>query len=98
VLGIVSLLVLALAAVAARTTSFGRASADVETVSYSATFLFHLIPGTTETSTRLPLRAPLLASAEDPALQAATGVMFVAFVIGAVLQVRHLRGQRLQVA
>ena len=91
VLGIVTLLVLVLAAVAARGTLFGRASAAVAMVSYSATFFFHMIPGVTETSTRLPLGKPLLASPEDPALVAASGVLFVLFLIGAVWQVRRLK-------
>jgi hypothetical protein len=30
----------------------------VETISYTATILFHMIPAVTETTTRLPLGAP----------------------------------------
>jgi uncharacterized membrane protein len=65
-LGIITLVVLGAAALAGKTKTFGRASRYVETISYSATFLFHLIPGITETTTRLPLGAPLLSSAEAP--------------------------------
>ncbi|TMH43563.1 MAG: hypothetical protein E6H56_03425 [Betaproteobacteria bacterium] len=72
---------------------FGRASPYIETVSYSATFLFHLIPGITETTTRLPLGAPLLPNADAPALQAASAVLGVLFLIGAALQVRRLRAR-----
>jgi hypothetical protein len=72
---------------------FGRASPYVETVSYSTTFLFHLIPGITETTTRLPLGAPLLPNADAPALQVASPVLFVLFLIGAALQVRALRAK-----
>ncbi|MES2072761.1 MAG: hypothetical protein V4488_20565 [Pseudomonadota bacterium] len=54
-------------------------------------FLFHMIPAVTETSTRLPLGAPLLPNADAPQLQAAAGVMFVLFLIGATLQVMRLR-------
>jgi uncharacterized membrane protein len=90
-LGIITLVVLAVAAVAGYTNLFGRASRYVETVSYSATFLFHLIPGITETSTRLPLGAPLVANAEAPELQVASAVLLVAFLIGATLQVLRLR-------
>ena len=93
-LGVITLLVLLLAAVAGRTKLLGRASPYVETVSYSATFLFHLIPGITETSTRLPPGAPLLASAEAPELKVATGVLFALFFLGAVLQVRRLRARQ----
>jgi uncharacterized membrane protein len=90
-LGILTLLVLAVAAVAARTSLFGRASRYVETVSYSATFLFHLIPAITETTTRLPLGAPLLPNADAPQLQTATACLGVLFLIGATLQVLKLR-------
>lgn len=93
-LGVLTLLVLVLAAVAGRTQLLGRASRHVEVVSYSATFFFHLIPAMTETTTRLPLDAPLLANAEAPELQAATGVLFVLIVIGAALQVRRLGAER----
>ena len=93
VLGIITLIVLGVAYVAGYTKLYGRLSPYIETVSYSATFLFHLIPGVTETTTRLPLGAPLLPNAEAPALQAATAVMGVAFLIGAALQVRRLRAR-----
>lgn len=94
VLGVITLVVLLVAAVAGKTRLFGRAAPYLETVSYSATFLFHLIPAITETSTRLPLGAPLLASQDAPALQAANGVLFVAFLIGATLQVRRMQAAR----
>jgi hypothetical protein len=70
----------------------------VETVSYSATFLFNWIPAITETSTRLPLGAPLLASPDAPELPAAAGVLFILFLIGATLQVLRLRGKGRQFA
>jgi hypothetical protein len=73
VLGIITLVVLGVAAVAGASRVFGRASRYVETVSYSATFFFHLIPGITETATRLPVGAPLVIDREGPELQAAAG-------------------------
>lgn len=89
-LGMVTLLVLVVAALAGRG-RFGRASRSVEAVSYSATFFFHMIPAFTETATRLPVGAPLASSQEAPGLQAVIGVVFVFFLIGAALQVRRLR-------
>ncbi len=85
--------VLGVAAVAGNSRLFGRASPLVETISYSATSLFHMIPDITETSIRLPLGAPLVANADAPALQVATGVLFAAFLIGATLQVGQLRAK-----
>ncbi len=95
-LGVLTLIVLAIAAVAGRSRVFGRAAPYVETVAYSATFFFHLIPGITETSTRLPLGSPLLSSQEAPELQAVTAVLFVGFLIGAALQVRRMRRARVR--
>ncbi|MGH7292521.1 MAG: hypothetical protein ACREJT_14985 [Myxococcota bacterium] len=94
VLGVITLVVLAVAWAAGRTALFGGWSKMVEVVSYSATFLFHWIPAITETSTRLPLGAPLLPSAEAPELVKATGVLVVLFLIGVTLQVLRLRKQR----
>ncbi|SFM04607.1 hypothetical protein [Variovorax sp. OV329] len=95
-LGVLTLLVLGVAALATRRRVFGKASPYVATVSYSATLFFHMIPGLTETFTRLPLGAPLFTRPEDPALQKAVGACFVVFVVGAALQVRRLWGQRAQ--
>lgn len=91
VLGIVTLVMLIVAAVAGRRKAFGAASRYVETVAYSATFFFHWIPTLVETTTRLPVGAPLVADRDGPELQAATGVLFLLFVIGATLQVMRLR-------
>lgn len=91
VLGIVTLVMLIVAAVAGRTKAFGAASRYVEAVAYSATFFFHWIPTVVETTTRLPVGAPLVADRDGPELQAATGVLFLFFAIGASLQVIRLR-------
>jgi uncharacterized membrane protein len=91
VLALLTLIALGLAAAAGKSSLFGRASPYVETVSYSATFLFHLIPGITESTTRLPLGAPLLPNADAPELQTAAGVLFILFLIGAALQVWRIR-------
>jgi uncharacterized membrane protein len=91
VLGIITLVVLGVACAAGSTNLFGRASRYVETVSYSMTFFFHMIPTVNETATRVPLGAPLATSPEAPGLQAAAGVMFLVFLVGAFLQVRRLR-------
>jgi uncharacterized membrane protein len=96
VLGIITLAVLGVACMAETSRLFGDASPYVATIGYSATFFFHMIPGITETSTRLPLGAPLAANPDEPALQAAVGVMFIVFLIGATLQVRQLRANGLR--
>lgn len=90
-LGILTMIVLGIALLAGYSNAFGRASRYVETIAYSMTLFFHFIPGITETSTRLPVGAPLVASPDAPELVVVTGVLFVLFVIGAVVQVRQLR-------
>src|SRR5262245_17980127 len=91
VLGIITLVVLGVGITAARSDLFGRFSRYVETVSYSMTFFFHMIPTINETATRFPLGAPLATGAEAPGLQAASGLLFLLFLVGATLQVRRLR-------
>ena len=91
VLGIITLVVIALAWGAGTRKWFGKKGPYVETIGYSATFFFHMIPALTETTTRLPVGNPLIKSREAPELQAAVGVCLVLFVIGAFLQFRRLR-------
>lgn len=94
VLGVITLAVLGIAALAGSTPLFGRASPYVETLSYSMTFFFHMIPTVTEISTRFPIGAPLVTDRDGPALHAATGVLFIAFLIGAAVQARWLHALR----
>jgi uncharacterized membrane protein len=91
-LGIITLLTLGAAWLGDRG-KFGARSVYIATLCYSITFVFHMIPAVTESSTRLPLDAPLLASPEAPELKAATGVLLLLYVIGATLQVRRLKAQ-----
>jgi uncharacterized membrane protein len=93
ILGVITLVSLAVILVAERANAFGRASAYVTTIGYSLTFFFHMIPAFTETSTRLPPSAPLASGPDDPKLQAAIGVAFVGFLIGAVVQYRRLKAK-----
>jgi len=89
-LGVITLLVLGVVYAASRK-SFGGVSPYVETIGYSMTFFFHIVPGITESATRLPLNAPLASGPEDPRIQMAIGICFVLFLIGAAVQGRKLR-------
>jgi uncharacterized membrane protein len=89
-LGIITLVMLVVAALAGKG-KLGDVSRYIEVVSYSATFFFHWIPTIVETTTRLPVGAPLITNRDGPELQAATGVLFLLFLIGVTLQVRRLR-------
>jgi uncharacterized membrane protein len=90
-LGVLTLIVLAIAAIAGRTPWFGRASRYIKTIGYTLTFLLHMIPALTETFTRIPVESPLLSSPEDPALAKITGLFVLAVIVGAAQQVRRLR-------
>lgn len=94
VLALITLATLLLAWLVRRARMFGRAWLAVETVLYSLTFFFHMVPGVTETATRLPVGAPLVASADAPALAVAYAAMFCLFVAGSIRQVRVLRAHR----
>lgn len=90
-LGILTLITLFVAFVADRTQVFGRGSRFVSVISYTTTFLFHMIPAFTETFTRLPAEHPLFANADDPGLQKVTGVLVLLYLIGIAVQIRRLR-------
>jgi uncharacterized membrane protein len=97
-LGIITLIVLAVAVVAGRSRLFGAASRYVETISYSATFFFHMIPGVTESFTRIPASAPVFESPEAPGLQTVIGVFFVLYLVGAAYQVWRLHARQRSIA
>ncbi|MBW8758079.1 MAG: hypothetical protein JF586_10770 [Burkholderiales bacterium] len=91
IVAVLTLVMLAIAALARATRIFGRGARHVETLSYSATFLFHMIPAVTETATRLPPGAPWVDSPDSPSLKAVYLALLVAFLVGAVVQSRRLR-------
>jgi uncharacterized membrane protein len=92
VLGIITLLVLALALIAGTGKEpFGKLSPYIRTIGFTLTFFFHLVPGITETATRLPADAPLAPTADARGVQLAIGVCFILFLIAATLQGRKLR-------
>ena len=94
VLGIITLVTLGVVWAASKG-SLGKASPYIERVGYSLTFFFHIVPTITESATRLPLSAPLASSPEDPRIQMASGICFIIFLIGATLQVRKMRAQKI---
>ena len=94
ILSIMTLVALSIGLVASKTQVFGRASRIVQALSFSSTFLFHMIPGFTESLTRLPVGSPLLPSAEAPEFKIIYGVLLVIFGSGLFLQLRWLRRQR----
>jgi len=89
-LALVTLVTLGVAAAAGRSRETGRAAKYVETLGYSSTLFFHMIPALNETFTRIPLGAPLFTGPDDPSLQRLFGFVFLAYLLGIALQVRHI--------
>ncbi len=94
VVGVLTLIVLAVAAIAGMTTLFGRAARYVTTISYSFTVLLLMIPTVTETLTRVPPGAPLVAGPEAPIFKPIYSALIVMFLIGITIQVVALRAER----
>ena len=92
-LAILTLLAMALGYAASITGVLGRRSRYLQAICYSATFVFHLIPGVTETLTRLPVGDPVFASAEAPGLRPIYAALLVLYAIGLFFQVRWLKGE-----
>lgn len=89
-LALMTLVVLGVAAAAGRHRATSRAATYVETLGYSTTLFFHMIPALNETFTRIPVGAPLFTGPDDPALQRLFGFVFLAYLLGVAAQVRHI--------
>ncbi|MFT7651179.1 MAG: hypothetical protein ACI9ON_002999 [Limisphaerales bacterium] len=92
------LAVLTLAAVlvgfgAEKTTVFGKLSPYLQAASYSATFLFHMIPAITDGLRRLPVNDPIVTEVDDPLLRGFYLAFLIAYFVGYLVQVIYLRRQ-----
>lgn len=90
VLALMTLAVLAIAGAAERFGGTGLAR-YVTVLGNSLTLFFHLIPGLTETGTRIPIGNPAFTGPEDPVLKAIVGIGFIAYVAGATVQALRIR-------
>lgn len=70
----------------------------IAVLGYSLTLFFHLIPGLTETGTRIPLGNPVFSGPEDPTLVALVELGFLLYLIGATVQCLRLRRSHLLTA
>ena len=89
-LALITLVVLSVAETAGRHRDTSRAATYVETLGFSTTLFFHMIPALNETFTRIPVGSPLFTGPDDPALQRVFGFVFLAYLLGIALQVRHI--------
>jgi uncharacterized membrane protein len=90
-LSLLTLLAIAVGVVLELKPVLGRLSGYLKTVSYTTTFLFHMVPGVTESLTRLPISQPILSSADAPEFKPLYGVLFAAYFIGLAWQIHWLR-------
>ncbi len=91
VLGIMTLGAVLVGSVAEKSRLFGGLSPFLQAVSYSATFLFHMIPAITDGLMRLPVNDPVVTSIEDPLLRGFYLAFLVAYLLGIILQCIYLR-------
>ncbi len=89
VLALMTFVALGLGILAATTTVFRDWSRVVRIVSFTSTFLFHAIPGFTESLIRLPVAKPFAASPEDPVMRPIYGTLLALYALGLWLQLRR---------
>lgn len=92
-LAVLTLLAVLVGGVAEKTQLFGGGSRYLQAASYSATFLFHMIPAITDGLMRLPVGAPIVTSLEDPLLRGFYLAFLVTYVVGLGFQIKWLRKQ-----
>ncbi len=92
-LAVMTLVALVAGTIAATMKPFGKLSRHVQSVSYSATLLFHSIPAVTDGLLRLPVGDPVLTSIDDPILKMCYLGLLVLFLLGISLQLRWIRRQ-----
>ncbi len=93
VLAILTLLAFGAGLIAEKTNILGGFGKYFQAISYSATFLFHMIPAITDGLMRLPVDAPIVTDFEDPMLRGFYLAFLVTYLIGVTLQCLWLKKQ-----
>jgi uncharacterized membrane protein len=93
ILAVMTLLALAVGAVAEKKILFGKWSRHMQAVSYSSTLFFHCIPAVTDGLLRLPVGDPVLTSIEDPVLGMSYLGLLALLLVGLSLQLRWINRQ-----
>ena len=92
-LAVLTLLALVAGTVLARTKLLGKFSPYAQAMSYSALFLFHMIPAITDGLMRLPADNPIVTDIEDPLLKSFYLAFLIIYLIGVGAQIVWLRRQ-----
>jgi hypothetical protein len=90
-LGLLTLLVMAVATIAPRIALLGRAAAYVQVGLMSFSFMLLLVPGTNETLSRLPAGHPIGHGPDSPPVKLALACVFALFLLGTGYQMLRLR-------
>ncbi len=90
-LAIMTLLAVAVGWAAERYRLGGRYAPYLQAMSYSATFLFHMIPAITDGLRRLPIGDPVVSEINDPLLLGFYQAFLVSYLVGVALQWRWLK-------
>jgi len=85
-LAVLTLLALLVGGVASKTEIFGKFSPYIQATSFSATFLFHMIPAITDGLLRLPVNSPVITKIDDPLLLGFYLAFLLIYLIGLVSQ------------
>ena len=91
ILALLTLGALLVGGIAERERVFGGFSKYFQAISYSATFLFHMIPAITDGLMRLPPGDPVVTNIEDPLLRGFYFAFLVTYLIGVSLQMVYLK-------
>ncbi len=90
-LAILTLLALLVGAISSKTRILGKFSPYMQAISYSGTFLFHMIPAITDGLMRLPADNPVVTNIEDPLLKGFYLAFLITYLIGTGAQCLWLR-------
>jgi len=90
-LGVIILVLLAVAILGKRFRVFGRATDFVQLILLSTTLFLSCIPAIVESLTRLPMDHPLASGPDDPLVQKAQLILLVIFIAGVIYQVIKLK-------
>jgi len=96
---VLTLAVVAIGTVAAKSKLFGRVSPYLQAAFYSSTMLIHMITGSAETLTRLPPAAPLVTAANAFIFKDIITALVLLYLIGVALQFRLIhKRNRVEIA
>ncbi|MGI9344991.1 MAG: hypothetical protein ACR2PW_01855 [Gammaproteobacteria bacterium] len=85
-LAVMTLLAVATGAIAEKTNVLRIFSPYMQAASYSATFLFHMVPAITDGLRRLPVDSPIVTEPDDPLLLGFYGAFLLTYLLGLGVQ------------